>query len=239
MKKLMSLITIWLLVTSFALCQSGTDKKAAAEKKASEERQRSVTGQRTENELKDDKGTNPPPVDKSHDGLPNSEQQQPGQQSGQVVPSNEDQSGTQNAQGAQAQTSNASSVIQTTTSESGSPSILSPNNGNGRDGTNNVQRAKPNIAGAEVPSNMNLDKKNTDARTPNPGSSRIRKEEEQPARITSPGREQGSDGKNAQVEQSNSNQPVAQPANNSQDEQVTKNKSKKRSRKNKDKDSGK
>jgi hypothetical protein len=51
---------------------------------------------------------------------------------------------------ANAQSSNAPAVTQETSSQSGSPAVLSPENGTDRDGTNNVQRAKPNMAGSPV-----------------------------------------------------------------------------------------
>lgn len=42
-------------------------------------------------------------------------------------------------------------VNQRTTSSAGSPGILAPENGRAPDGTNTVQRAKPNMAGSPVP----------------------------------------------------------------------------------------
>lgn len=49
-----------------------------------------------------------------------------------------------------ASTDNSGVVTHEETSGSGSPSILSDEEGNARDGTNNVQRAKPNMAGSPV-----------------------------------------------------------------------------------------
>ncbi len=46
--------------------------------------------------------------------------------------------------------SNVPAVVQESTSQSGSPAMLSGKKGSDRDGTNNVQRAKPNMAGADV-----------------------------------------------------------------------------------------
>ena len=46
--------------------------------------------------------------------------------------------------------SNVPAVLQETTSQSGSPAVLSGEEGSDRDGTNNVQRAKPNMAGSDV-----------------------------------------------------------------------------------------
>jgi hypothetical protein len=64
---------------------------------------------------------------------------------------NQQGNGGQNQQGGKAdpQSSNAPSVIQETSSQSGSPAVLSESK-DGRDGTNNVQRAKPNMAGSPV-----------------------------------------------------------------------------------------
>jgi hypothetical protein len=91
-----------------------------------------------------------------------------------VITPNENQ-----PQDAEGRKSNAPAVIQRTTSESGSPAILSKENGEGKDGTNTVQRSKPNMAGAEVPGNMRLSKKNSAERNINAGKE-IRKQEEQP-----------------------------------------------------------
>ncbi len=51
--------------------------------------------------------------------------------------------------------SNAPAVSETTTSASGSPAVLSGNNGRDRDGTNSVQRASMNMAGSPT-TNLNL-----------------------------------------------------------------------------------
>jgi hypothetical protein len=45
---------------------------------------------------------------------------------------------------------NTPAVNQETSSQSGSPAVLSTDKGSDRDGTNNVQRAEPNMAGAKV-----------------------------------------------------------------------------------------
>lgn len=52
--------------------------------------------------------------------------------------------------------SNVPAVPQTTSSQSGSPAVLADEGGNGRDGTNNVQRATMNMAGAPA-ANLKLD----------------------------------------------------------------------------------
>jgi hypothetical protein len=46
--------------------------------------------------------------------------------------------------------SNVPAVMQENSSQSGSPAVLSGEEGSDRDGTNNVQRAKPNMAGSKV-----------------------------------------------------------------------------------------
>jgi hypothetical protein len=46
--------------------------------------------------------------------------------------------------------SSATGISTTTSSSSGSPAVLSRNDGDERDGTNTVQRAKPNMAGSPV-----------------------------------------------------------------------------------------
>lgn len=72
---------------------------------------------------------------------------------------NTDQSASENGNGqantddgaegtSDAQASNTPAVPQTTTSQSGSPAVLSGDNGASRDGTNNVQRASMNMAGS-------------------------------------------------------------------------------------------
>ncbi|MEO5602092.1 MAG: hypothetical protein ABIR06_14325 [Cyclobacteriaceae bacterium] len=57
--------------------------------------------------------------------------------------------------------SNTPAVAQTTSSQSGSPAILSAENGKLRDGTNNVQRASMNMAGSPV-RNIRLRDRNID-----------------------------------------------------------------------------
>jgi hypothetical protein len=80
---------------------------------------------------------------------------------------------------------NTPAVIQRTTSESGSPAILSGEDGKKRDGTNNVQRATPNIAGAEEISNTNLSEKKNTEQNRKTDAPRVKKQEEQPA-MTAP-----------------------------------------------------
>lgn len=184
MKKTASTVIALMITASLAIAQSGTDKKEAAEKKAATERQRSLGGYKTENEMKDEKGEITP-VSPTSDGNENrtDTRQREKNAPGSVVSPNEIQ--TTAAGDSSLRESNVSSVIQPTTSESGSPSILSENNGRGRDGTGNVQRARPNIAGAQVPEDMNLESENSKQTDNKDGASRIREEEEVPAQITS------------------------------------------------------
>ena len=72
---------------------------------------------------------------------------------------NSNNQGDQNASDERA--SNTPAVPQTTTSQSGSPAVLSKDNGEGRDGTNNVQRASGNMAGSPA-NNLNLDEIKTE-----------------------------------------------------------------------------
>lgn len=160
---------ILMLVSAAAMGQvTSKEKKGDAEKKAAADRQRSLGGQITDNELKS-RGAIARPQNAN-----DSVQEQGTTDNKNVVSSNKDQ--PQPNSNSQAQKSSAPAVVQSTSSESGSPSILSKDNGSGRDGTNNVQRAKPNIAGAEVPSNMNIDKKNTQSSKANSAANRVSKE---------------------------------------------------------------
>jgi hypothetical protein len=168
------IISFMLMVLSAAAIgqPASKEKKASAEKKAADERQRSFGGQVDKGNLKG-QGTLPQPKNSSDtvqtDGATDSKS---------IVSSHNGH--PQSGSNSQAQKSNAPAVIQSTSSESGSPSILSNENGSGRDGTNNVQRAKPNIAGAEVPSNMNIEQRNTPSGRTISGESGKRKGEEHP-----------------------------------------------------------
>jgi hypothetical protein len=216
--------SILLLISALAIGQpSAKERKENAEKKASAERQRSLGGQITENELKD-QGVAP---QTPGDSVKGSMQAPTNNRS--VISSNKDQPQTDRAE---AQKSNAPAVIQSTTSESGSPSVLSGENGSGRDGTNNVQRAKANIAGAEVPADMNLEKRNTQSSKAASNGTRIRKEEEQPAHITRDGTE------NANPKVNAASKDGVSPGG-KEEKQTKKEKARKKSRRNKEKASGK
>jgi hypothetical protein len=59
-------------------------------------------------------------------------------------------------------TVNTPGFNETSSSESGSPSVISGDNGKARDGTNNVQRADYNTGGAKIERNLSIGKKNTE-----------------------------------------------------------------------------
>lgn len=181
---------LYLLLTSYGISfgQSGKEELEKAEKEASEKRQRGFGGQRTENELKDERGKLPAnQKNKIGDGVQRTEQKNPSGQNNsdnksEVIKSNEDQTSSKNGTMADSSgnQSTTTAVIQRTTSESGSPSVLSSDNGRERDGTNNVQRSTLNIAGSPVRGNLNLDRKNSSQQNRNTATPRILKREEQP-----------------------------------------------------------
>lgn len=186
MKNLISLALTLTLTCAFVYGQQGKEKKQAAEKKAAEERVRSMGGYRTNNELKDDKGEITPANNDAGEDNIRAQQQE---ESTAPVSRNESQMAASGSETDTTEQSNAPAVIQRSTSEGGSPSVLSDNNGYGRDGTGNVQRAKPNMAGAEVPGNFNTAEKNTQQTDNVNGKTNVRKEEETPPQISSRGNE--------------------------------------------------
>jgi hypothetical protein len=187
MKKLASIVLVLLLVQGMTV-NAQTKKKEQLKKEKAGERQRSLGGQRENGE-----GTGVPPASKpqeQEDSVNNEQQEQSANSP--VIQPNKDQNlagdgvekeGANEQAAEKREKSNAPAVIQTTTSESGSPSILSENNGYERDGTNNVQRSSYNMAGAEVPGDMNLSDKNRGKRNVNMSKTRVKKQEEQPASI--------------------------------------------------------
>lgn len=68
---------------------------------------------------------------------------------------------------------NEVSIFETGTSSAGSPSAISGNDGQDRDGTNNVQRSTPNMAGSPPPRRGSMKASNAAA---TPGSDRATKE---------------------------------------------------------------
>lgn len=98
----------------------------------------------------------------------NNAQQKPGAQNGDAqagesaantpgaVEAGTDENSTDGSGTSADRAANTPAVTQTTSSDSGSPAVLSRGDGKGRDGTNNVQRASPNMAGSPV-KNLELD----------------------------------------------------------------------------------
>src|SRR5688572_6976919 len=182
-------------VSFSAMSQAGDKKEKEMDKTQESERTRSTQGLRTDNELKDDRGEVQSNQYRNSDT--SGDENQNGNQ-GEVIEPNKDQglgsdddgnnltNENNTTQGGE-KNNNTPAVIQRTSSESGSPAVLSGNNGKERDGTNNVQRATPNMAGAKEPGNMNLSKKNVGERNQNTGNeSRIREQEHQPTQINEP-----------------------------------------------------
>lgn len=150
MKKASTIIILALFFLTWNVnAQNGDKKEKELKSKQQRERSRSLGGQRTQSDIPADQST----TNKKGEAVDTVSTADNAAGSDGVVERNKDQSGRP-AKGT------APAVIQRTTSESGSPAVLSEENG-GRDGTNNVQRAKPNIAGAKEPGNMNLEKKNS------------------------------------------------------------------------------
>lgn len=79
--------------------------------------------------------------------------------SAQVVASASDTTATGSSTAGPA-ASNTPAIHQTTSSQSGSPAMLSDDQGSGRDGTNNVQKASMNMAGSPV-KNLDIDDRRT------------------------------------------------------------------------------
>lgn len=180
-----------LLCSLPVVAQTGKQKLDKAKREAKEERQRGFGGERTESDLKDERQKLPPnEQNKVDDGVPdstgNNKEQKSGASSKEVIQRNNDQptAKNKNASDPSGNQSTPPAVIQRTTSESGSPSVLSADNGRGRDGTNNVQRSSINIAGSPMRGNYNLDRKNKDEQDQKTDSSRIHKQEENPSVAT-------------------------------------------------------
>ncbi|HEY0743970.1 MAG TPA: hypothetical protein VGD40_21035 [Chryseosolibacter sp.] len=203
MKTLATIAAITFSAISFtAWSQAGDKKEKELDKTQESQRARSTQGVRTDNELKDDRGEvqsneyrpeSRGDSTKWEENEKNDDQQSPPSEviepnpdqglgsdddgNGLTEENNTTQGGEQNE---------APAVIQRTSSESGSPAVLSEDNGRKRDGTNNVQRATPNIAGAKEPGNMNLSEKNVGERNRNTGAeTKTREQEHTPARIPS------------------------------------------------------
>lgn len=169
-----------------AVSQAGDKKEKELDKTQESERERSTQGLRTDNELKDDRGEVQSNEYRKSKGDSSNQKGEGTEPNSDQNLENEDGSNANETDTTQSsgQSSNTPAVIQRTSSESGSPAVLSGNNGKDPDGTNNVQRATPNIAGAKEPGNMNLSEKKESSKNRNTGTEeKILKQEQQPAQI--------------------------------------------------------
>lgn len=226
------LLTASVLFAVDATAQSGDKKEKQLKDKQQREQSRSLGGQRTDNELKDDRGEVPNRASQERQNVGDTTTNVPIREQGEgdVVPRNEDQP--------KANTStNAPAVIQRTSSESGSPAVMTSDDS--RDGTNNMQRAKPNIAGAKEPGDMGLSRKNSGVRNKK-GNENVRQQEEVPQADVSK-REQKSDQQTVRQQQKQDQQSGEDVLQNDGDRSSDKDKRKERrkNRRKKDKDSGK
>ncbi len=167
----------------FGLCslmaaygQDGKDSLEKAKEQAAGDRARSLGGQRSENAWRNEREEARPPVN-GDGGATESEGNPAG-----VGPEHEGANAPENAQsetsGGQPAGS-AQAIMYRTSSGAGSPAVLSDNRGRARDGTGNVQRATPNMAGSPVPADMNLSEHNGSG-DGSVGSNEVREQEEQP-----------------------------------------------------------
>jgi hypothetical protein len=222
MKKISSILILAAFIMAWdANAQKGDKKEKELKSKQLQERSRSLGGQKT----KSDVPVDPPATNADGKADTVSTAENTAGSDG-VVERNKDQSGRP-AKGT------APAVIQRTTSESGSPAVLSET-GDGRDGTNNVQRAKPNIAGAEEPGNMNLKRKNSGERNIKTGREKIQKQEERPQADVSKDEQQTVAA--PEVQQKSGNKSINSDENLSKKE---KRKERRKNRRDKDKDSDK
>jgi hypothetical protein len=197
MKTQITIAALILSAASFdAWSQNNDQKDKELEQQQQSERSRSMQGIRTDNELKDDRQEVPSNQYRNSGKDSLSNQSSADSSETEVIQKNQDQGlGTDddgngltnenNKTQSGEQRTNTPAVIQRTTSESGSPAILSGDDGKKRDGTNNVQRATPNIAGAEEIGNANLSQKNNTEKNMKTDAPRVKKQEEQPATTAS------------------------------------------------------
>lgn len=162
MKKLMGLTGLFIgCILMTANGQSGKERLEKAKENAAEERTRSVGGQRTYNDLLDERQGLQPEAGKDEEGeeettLAREEGEgNPGGLAPTLEEGEEDETQSGNT--------NTTVVIDRTSSGAGSPAVLSDDDGRGRDGTGNVQRAQPNMVGSPVTSDMNLSERNSGA----------------------------------------------------------------------------
>jgi hypothetical protein len=169
MKKLAIQITVMLVMTSFMAVGQDRTKNATAKKQNTESKEAGDNQQNDEligndNQKKTDasgKDASDAYRNNKVNGNPNNTDVNEGSNRESTSPAStnesskaDDSGNAQNGQNAQSgkadpQASNAPSVIQETSSQSGSPAVPADDK-TGRDGTNNVQRATPNMAGSPV-----------------------------------------------------------------------------------------
>ena len=212
------------MASAEATAQSGKERREAAEKKAAEERLRSPSIQRTDNELKDDRNQiRPMDNDAKGDSAQANRPLGTVENSSGLADSESEPDSADNE-------SNVPAVIQITTSESGSPGQLSENNGRGRDGTGNVQRATPNMAGSPVPSNLGLSEENQGQRNQNTNTD-VLEQEEQP-------QQSGADRSEAEANSEAQKENGQRVKEDSKDKEEGDRKSRRKARRTRDKDSG-
>lgn len=160
MKKLMALTGLFIgCILMTANGQSGKERLEKAKENAAEERTRSVGGQRTYNELLDEReGLQPEAGEDQEEETTLAREGSEGNPGGLAPTPEEGEEGER-----QSGNANTTVVIDRTSSGAGSPAVLSDDDGRGRDGTGNVQRAQPNMVGSPVTSDMNLSERNSGA----------------------------------------------------------------------------
>jgi hypothetical protein len=227
------LLAVVLFYASVACAQSAAKRELKeTEKKAAAERDRAFGGKRTHTTLDQKKAPQNVQPGASNE---NDQKQASKETSSDVVTSNKDQNQSTETTGKNTNPdrSNSSAVNETTTSEAGSPAILSENDGEGRDGTNNRQRGTYKMAGAEIKRNMGLseDEKEKNIKTPK----KVLKEEEQPALVRDRSETpETTDSNVSPAQQTGEQQSVEQPTK----KEPAKTKKSKKSKRNRDRDSG-
>jgi hypothetical protein len=223
--------------SSLAIAQESESKKELreAEKKAAAERERSFGGKKMHSTLDGRKSTGAArengavqsgsatnePASKPSVVQQSGEANQPADMNGKKVGSGR---------------GNSSAVTETTTSEAGSPAILSDHNGEGRDGTNNRQRGTYKMAGADMKGDLGLSKKNGSEKNIK-APKKVLKQEEQPALVRDAAApSETTDSNVSPTQQSNEQVAGEQPL--KKETKKEKSKSRKKSKRNRDRDSG-
>src|SRR5688572_1749793 len=145
------LASMLMCVTSVCFGQNSKQELKDAEKKAADERSRSFGGKKTQSTLGAKKQIGEEGQNKNSEASETNE-------TSPVISSNKDQDKSKETTGTNTnpERSNSPGVVESTTSEAGSPAILSENDGEGRDGTNTRQRATYKMAGAEIKGDLGL-----------------------------------------------------------------------------------